>query len=307
MAFATLFVHTRRPMPHPSSCTLHKHRRRSHSQFSQRVQVRASAEASESTPLSPELVARVQTYLRDHPDGANAPSPLSYVTLREMGRTDLVEEIMDAGGYISVSEKLGIRVDTSYASYKPPPLPSDLPSLFSPEEDAGSLALGAGLSARLDVDVNSLPPAKPLVDRAVSSERRSGNLYSGPDPVPSADVVASIGKDVVDVRDEVVPQGERLTLDVSMRAGTLLLVATAAGGFGHASHEVLDANFAGALRAISESLIVAHVFLACYASASLAPKLGRNGVVWGIKVLLSGPLGISSLKRCGAIDKSPQL
>lgn len=276
-------------------------KRRVYVQCRRRIALRASTGDAEGPSISSALVGRIRAYLDGNAEAANSPSPLSYVTLREAGRTDLVEEIMDAGGYIIVSQQLGIRVDAAYASYKAPLRPDELPSVFSAKDEPGSLTLGAGLEARLDVDIRSLPPPRVTVDGDFSPERRSGNLYSGPDPVPSAEAVASIGKDIVVIRDEVIPPGERLTLDLGMRAGTLLLVATAAVGFGRASSGVLDANVVGAVRAGSEALLVAHTFLACYAGAVLAPQFGRNGPLWGAKILLSGPLGLSSLKRLGRL------
>jgi hypothetical protein len=257
-----------------------------------------------------ELEAHIRAYLSENSAAAAEPSPLAYLTLRNYGRTDLIEPIMNNGGYIAVSRALGIRVDNTYSTYRPPRRPEELPSMFSKADGAGTLALGAGLDQRLNVDVASIKPMPPLVPETatVSGNEayvsvRSGELPYIPEPVPTAEEVAAIGRDIVIVVDDVVEEGERLALTPLMRVGTLLLVVTAALGYGRASSGLLESGVLEALRAGSAALAVGHALLAVYAAAVVAPKFKRSAAVWGLKVLLSGPAGISSLKQYGPLRR----
>lgn len=307
------------PLPLPFnaiSATPNQLQRRPRSQNVQAVRRRVPAMADASTtseqaeqPIPAPLEASIRAYISENAEAAAAPSPLAYLTLRDFGRTDLVEPIMAAGGYISVSRQLGIRVDDAYSTYRPPRRPEELPSVFSKADDGGSLALGAGRAARLNVDVSSITPREPLGEASVPSAPseadmsvRSGVLPYAPAPVPTAEEVASIGKDIVVVVDKVVPEGERLALTASMRAGTLLLVGASAAGFGHASRGLLDSRALDALQSGSVALGVGHVILAIYAAAILAPSFNRSAAVWGLKVFLSGPAGVVSLRQYGPLE-----
>jgi hypothetical protein len=264
-----------------------------------------AAAAGGDPPIPPALEADIRAYLSGDSDAAAAECPLAYLTLRDFGRMDLIDRIMAAGGHLSVSRRLGIRVDDSCESYRAPRRPEELPSFFAGlAEEAQSgpgLALGAGLDARLGADVSGLRPAAAASAGEAGATARSGPLSARPAPVPSAEEVAAIGRDIVVVVDEPVPAGERLALDAGMRAGTLLLVLAASVGYGRASAGVVDGRVADALRAGSAALALGHVGLAAYAAAVLAPRLGRSAPVWALKVLLSGAPGLASLRRFGPL------
>jgi hypothetical protein len=71
------------------------------------------SEFADEPPIPASLVAKINEFLAKQRPEADT-TPLSYVSLGNAGRIDLVEPIMNAGGYISVSKRLGIPVDESY-------------------------------------------------------------------------------------------------------------------------------------------------------------------------------------------------
>jgi hypothetical protein len=92
----------------------------------------------------PVLETELREYLSTLDDAAlhdpDAPLPLSYLELQSAGRADLAEGCMQHGGYIAVSERLGVRT-----SRTAPPAPSAPPPVFGGVDTAS--AAGVTLSA----------------------------------------------------------------------------------------------------------------------------------------------------------------
>lgn len=279
--------------PAPSSLHLYSRPKYAHSR-------RVRACATPSAPrVPPDLASSIAAYISENPKASAEPSPLAYLTLAAYNRKDLIEPIMNAGGYIEVSLALSIPVDKAYSTYRAPLKASEIPSYFSPAVSSTSLAFGSSRESRASADISDLPRAGPIAPTEVP--RRPGN-NPGPAPVLSAAEVLSIGAGYVPIVDDPVPEGERLALDTPMRFSIILLTAAAAAGYGRASDGVLAQSVIDALRAASSVGVIAHVVLATYAAGVLAPKLGRSRTVWGAKCLLGGVAGIKALRVFGAIE-----
>lgn len=279
--------------PAPSSLHLYSRPKIAHSR-----RVRACATPS-TQRVPPALASSIAAYLSENPKASAEPSPLAYLTLAAYNRKDLIEPIMNAGGYIEVSLALSIPVDNAYSTYRAPLKASEIPSYFSPEVSSTSLAFGSSRESRASADISDIPREAPIAPAEVP--RRPGN-NPGPAPVLSAAEVLSIGAGYVPIVDDPVPEGERLALDTPMRVSIILLVAAAAAGYGHASDGVLAQNVIDVLRAASAVGVVERVVLAAYAAGVLAPKLGRSRAVWAAKCLLGGITGIKALKGFGVIE-----
>jgi hypothetical protein len=254
------------------------------------------SEHSNEPPIPEELEAMVKSYLAT--DAAkNDSSPISYAALGNAGRLDLIEPIMNAGGYISVSKRLGIPVDESFLNVKPSE--KTRATVFDEKLTPGSLALGRGREDRLSAAIGTGSSSTDTLSNLPDSR-----LYSGPQPVIDPSEMAAIGKNIVEVRDDPIPQGERLALDTRMRAGTLILVACSALAYGSASNRVFDATYIHAGKTFTSLLVSVHVVSSILTAAVIAPSLGRNRYLWAFKVLLSGPLGLASLQNLGEVELS---
>jgi hypothetical protein len=253
-----------------------------------------TAEHSSEPPIPAELEANIKSYLAT--DAAKEESsPISYASLGNAGRLDLIEPIMNAGGYISVSKRLGIAVDESVLTLTPSETRS---SVFDSDTlTPGSLALGRGREARLSAEIGS--GTSSADDLSNFSGRR---LYSGPQPVIDPTEMAAIGKNIIDIRDDPISPGERLALDTRMRVGTIFLVACSALAYGHASNGVFNAADIHAGKTFACVLLGVHVACSVLTATVIAPSLGRNRSLWAFKVLLSGPLGLASLQNLGEVD-----
>jgi hypothetical protein len=273
------------------------------------ARLRSSAPAPDALGQSDEglpagLEERIRDYVASNGGAASAaPSPLSYLTLYRAKRMDLVEPIMNAGGYISVSGRLGLPVDGAFLEYKPPLTFEEIPSVFTRVDD-GSTGPAVSLGFRKEERLAETTFSK--FTRTLDGDRDGSILkqFAGPEPVPSAEEIAEIGKSIVIVKDKAVPEGERLTMDVSMRAGMILMVASTVLGFGHATNSpagiaLLSPPVVSAAQSIACGLSVIHFFLAGYTAFSLAPSLERNAPLWAFKVILAGPSGVVALRKLG--------
>ena len=95
------------------------------------------------------LAAEVRQYLSTLDEAAlndpEAPSPLAYVELGRAGRADLVETIMRFGGYLKVSEQLGVRV----RDVEPAPEAVN-PFATQPAEEAATVGVSLSPTAKED-------------------------------------------------------------------------------------------------------------------------------------------------------------
>ena len=82
-----------------------------------------------------------------------------------------------------------------------------------------------------------------------------------------------------------------------------LLVVLVAAGFGNSSPQVLDPELVGTLRLAAAALLLGHAATAAFGVTRVldAPR-PENGqeklpVLWGFKLLVTGPAGLLSLLR----------
>lgn len=240
------------------------------------------------------LEAEIRQYL----DGCEdpGPSPLAYTNLGEAGRTDLISRIMEHGGYLQVSRRLGVPVDESNF-ISPPSVPIPNTSLFNQEDGKPSLVMGRDLEARLGTVGQVIEDSKVSGNALSSSQRRA--LRAG---VPSGQELRSASEQFIPpVTDEPLPKGERFSLTASMRLGMVLLAAVTAVGFGRASSGVVNEDTIATCRLMAEALAVAHLAVGIYAGGVLAARYNRSRLLWSAKVLLSGPLGLQHLRSLGSL------
>lgn len=262
-----------------------------------RSRVRSTVYACErkfEAPIPSELEQQVREYISSLPEQDQDGSPLSYEALHAAGRDDLIQSIADNGGYAFVSRRLGVPIGDMFMDNLK--RDQELQSQFrfnKVDDESGALTLGAGREARIEEGMREATELHEVV--AASKEVEDKVILLQGDNVPSAAELSLIGKDLVETRDEIIPPGERFTLDLRMRVGTLALVVSASLGWGEASPEIFSANVIEAMRLISLSLLIVHFALVPYVFFVLAPRTGRNALLWSCKVLLSGPLGVISL------------
>lgn len=251
----------------------------------------SSGSQSDSEREFEEFASEINNYLssKSTPDDG----PLSFEVLQRTGRSDIMSGIIKFGGSIRVAEKL--RIDPAMFMPALRAVESKtFPDFYRPETGA-SLTLGRDLEARLET-----------IDKVKQSGSTNENISSVPrtiDNVPSAEELKRQNDSIVPrVIDEVVLPGETLSLSAEMRFGTLFLATLAALGYGHASDAVLDDHAIIVLRYFVNGLFAAHIGLSTYTGVYMAPRLKRNSFLWFIKVLLSGPFGLRSLRTLGLIE-----
>lgn len=218
---------------------------------------------------------------------------LSYASLAEAGRPDLVERIIAAGGYPAALERLGIEMTPS-----PPPKPAPK-AVFTSDEIDSRLVLGSGLENR----IVSSPPTPLGAPKYISRPSNTNDA----DDVPSAEELVAKGK-VIDAAKSIplptTPEGELFVLDGRMRIGAIALVILAAVAYGRASHELIPGENLIALHGAANALLVLHLGSAGVAAWYCSTSLRRNSVLWFFKGLLSGPAALVELERLGALPPS---
>lgn len=255
-------------------------------------------DSSEEDSEFSKLKADIQEYLQTFPQSDS--NPLTYINLRKAGRTDLISRIMDNGGYIQVSRRLGIPVQES--DFIPPPpvvKPAQL-TLKNSLEEGAALAIGKDLEARLDSVEDVI---KNMTQTGNNSLRLSAKSTSRPaDNVPSAEqLLMDNEKFVPPIIDQPVAVGERFVLPASMRVGMLSWLIIISVGFGRTSQHLIPEGIVAACQSVAGALIVGHFVVGTYAGFVLAPQLKRNPVLWFFKVLLAGPIGVQYLRLLGSL------
>ena len=219
--------------------------------------------------------------------------PLSYAELRRLGFSDLVEPIMDLGGYVAVSNALGIEV----ASLPPPPPPLEL-ALMQKEEVKG-MALGASLEnmmASADFTKGRESPATDLDDNLPP---RARGMTLAPAKYERVRVRAR-GDDEVMENEEGIPAGRHVELTLSQRLYAVVMAACFALAWGHASDEalsrgLLDVAVRGGCQDASFGLAAASA-LSAVLSVRLALERGRSVPYWLFKSALAGPASLLELR-----------
>jgi len=105
-----------------------------------------------------------------------APSPLAYAELQRAGRVDLLEGCMEYGGYIKVSQQLGLPVRYAKPIDAPEPV---LPGFTKPISATAGLKLsGSQREADMALAIQSLDPRRCLQPDCVSVQRYWSPLRS---------------------------------------------------------------------------------------------------------------------------------
>lgn len=227
----------------------------------------------------------------------DASNPLSYLNLSKEGRIDLVSPIMDAGGYIAVSERLGIPVEESQFISATINTENKVPQqLFLQEDRGASLAIGSSLESKLS-DIDEVMKEE---DTSTSNQMISKSAIR--EQVPS-------GADLVILNRQLEPppvaeraaEGETMALTAPLRLGILTLAVVATLGFGKTSTGIISSEFVTICRSVTVVLSCAHLLLAFYAGTSTAPQMNRNAFVWFVKVLLGGPLSFNEMRSMDSL------
>lgn len=233
---------------------------------------------------------------------APADAPLSIDSLKREGRSDVLRALVKLGGSVAVAEQLGLDTSLFIPSAT---TNSSFPKFNNPETGA-SIILGRDLERRIETTKDIPTAAKRnetnqgvgLNKQAASSRR----ILS--DDVPTAEELLQQRMESEQrLKQNVkvtVPEGETLTLSTDIRIGFILLVGTAAVGFGRASAHTVDASVVELCQALATGLLVAHISLAFYVVRVLAPRRKRGPALWFIKTLLGGPLAVRALRALPA-------
>jgi hypothetical protein len=257
-----------------------------------------------------EVRAYLQTLDETALNDPEAPSPLAYKELQSNGRVDLVEGAMQFGGYLTVSEKLGVRIQKIAA--KGGPLPGyrvDGGVQFAADDDSASKA-NVVLSAQAKEDKMAADLAR-LQKRGSSSDASAASSSSTTTDAWVGDRLTPLrtsGGDVEQTEQGIASAGNvaagndgarYIRLDGLQRANALLLLLLVSVGFGAASAEMLDSSTIETARLAGGVLGVAHVFIAGFGafSAVQAKSGDENPVLWFFKCLLTGAGGLAELKR----------
>jgi hypothetical protein len=227
-----------------------------------------------------------------------APSPLAYLELHKAGRADLAEGCLQYGGYIAVSERLGVRLRAA-----PPPSSAASFPAFSRDEPMDTGA-GATLSAtakeeKMAADLERLRTAP--VERQAAAGATTGFRDVGDrlTPLPGAAGRGSAGgADAASAGAAVDGGGRYFRLDGLQRTSAALLAVLLAIGFGRSSGDILDApEVIGAAQAGAGALGVAHLLIAAYGTFLASQADGESPFGWALKLLLTGPGGLVELRR----------
>ncbi len=216
---------------------------------------------------------------------------LSYASLAEAGRSDLVERVIDAGGYPAALQALGV---------EPKPEPPSKPASeqlaarrFTSAEIEGRLSLGAGRELRLEQPVTV----------GVASNAKTPQRQPAADDVPTASELSATKASNSSTSATETPPGEWFTLNGHERMGALALVILAAAGHGRSSMEMFNENAVTVLGGAANALFLMHGLLAVYASLIEARRFGRAPFLWFVKVLLAGPAAFVELERLGELKR----
>ena len=256
-----------------------------------------------------ELEVAVREYLATLDDTAlndpEAPSPLAYLELQAAGRADLAEGCMANGGYLAVSNRLGVRVQ----SRAPSPPTAAMPKLGELEaEPVATVSLSASAKEdKMAADLARLAaraaePAEETTTRKSAQPTSYGDRLA-PLKVKRSSSEAAAGKAASEPTDgPLYGLGRYLRLDGLQRANLALLVLLIAGGFGKTSAQVLDAGLVQTAQLGASALCVAHLLIAAYGTF-LASTAGpeQQPVFWFFKLSLTGAGGLAELK--GGLDK----
>jgi hypothetical protein len=250
-----------------------------------------------------------------------SPDALEYSELRAYGYQYLVEPIMNAGGYVAVSNALGIPISPMARRNRRGYEKGEQPLLLQPpQERQGFLALGGSLDERIEAAAAAAPKAAALrtslFDKQAAmdpEERAARRRARDAPPAPlyprsPAQQAAAAARAAEQDAAAAAPPAERLALSAVQRAYLLATAAATAVGYGRASAEAVAAHglpqdAVQAAAAVSLVLLLANAGSAVL-SLRLAISRGRSAPLWGLKAALTGPVCLSELRLLGPLQPS---
>jgi len=261
-----------------------------------RVRVIVGLSNEDTSPASfvpNELRMRVMEYLKvreSMPAPTKETDPLSYFELRRCGFDELIDPIMDIGGYVRVSNELGLEV-------APLPLAKPRQNLnILPPEEASGLALGDALETKMA----SAAFTKGRDRRQAIDDKLTGKKGSPPGleklRIKSRKVAAK----------KVKATRQPIEFGIFERTYAAVFAVTTSIGWGIASNEaiarsLLDASLVDIFQSISLGLIAGNA-ISSVLSAQLAVGRQRSVPIWVFKSLLAGPASLLKLRSLGTID-----
>ncbi|KAJ8906889.1 hypothetical protein NDN08_003373 [Rhodosorus marinus] len=263
------------------------------------VRVMAQKEYADVTELMTELRSYIDAKERERQEdvaeglaGAEEEqedSPIAYAVLAKSGRYDLLDGIMNFGGYVEISKKMGLEIGAE----KPIRDPSARPVFKrnSPKDTDGFLTLGGAKAQKLTVEevetaMNSGSERDAL--RKVNRER----VVTPPSPTP-INIKPLIEKGGQDEEVIQLNTAERLTL--------IAFVILFSLAFGRLGQDFVEAGTRQILKYVIAVSVVLHLGEALYAK-QLAEERNRNVFLWCSKVFV---LGVGSLLRLKQLKKLP--
>jgi len=254
-----------------------------------------------------ELAGEITSYLGTLDEAAlqdpEAPSPLSYLELQAAGRTDLVQGCMKHGGYLAVSNKMGVRLKSS------PPPPTAVNPWTQPveeEEEVGVTLSGAAKEEKMAADLDRL--ARRTADAVISPE--SSPVASAPRgdrlaPMRAAGRSESSSSSSSGSSSSASSLQPDVYLDGVQRAEMALLIGLFAAGFGRTSEQVLPPGLVAGAQSAFAALAVGHLLVAGYSVvlAARAPAEQRHSPpLWFVKCVITGVGGLRQLQQ--AVDNT---
>ena len=224
----------------------------------------------------------------------DAPSPLAYVELQAAGRVDLVEGAMKFGGYLAVSERLGVRTKSVITPEAP-----EKPAFGGEDMETGANVV---LSAAAKEEKMAADLAR-LRDSSASSALGGGSSQAAPPaygdrlaPLKTRQQGAGTGGgDDAALQED---WARYIRLDGLQRGNALLLAGLIAVGFGATSPSVFDEGIVQSAQLGVDVLVVAHVIIAGFGSFSAATSSkDESAPLWFCKLLLTGAGGFAELRR----------
>lgn len=230
-----------------------------------------------------------------------SPSPLGYEELAIKRRVDLAEGLMKHGGYLAVSDRLGVRVRPIGAAPSTAPV-NAAAEVADPGGNIGFANKEEKLAAQLAA-MASAPRPNAAETAAAPQPDEPSRAVSRYAPREMLEINRGVSKSTPGAPDEAVEARGApafIRLDGPERACILLLVGLCAAAFGRGSAEGLDPAVVSALQLPALALCVANVGIAGYGALQVASS-GReeagSPVCWFFKLALTGAGGFRELRR----------
>jgi hypothetical protein len=251
--------------------------------------------------------------------GPRSTDPLSYGELKKYGFDDLVDPIMDLGGYVVVSNALNIEVAPLPVRKKTAMAPLNLVDeaaglcvgLALEEKIAASLAARPKAAVALSNEAKQQPPQKGVETGSVAAVLKLYDEGGAPPVMKRAlQEPPAVYERVTPAKPvEVKPVKQPFELGLGQRAYVVGAAAVVALAWGHASSDAVATglftpSLVDTCRALSLGVAVGNCGSAIL-SVRLSLERGRAVPLWLFKSVLAGPMAISELSRLDPIP-SPE-